>query len=85
MVPVIEEFKTETAGMEAQLKKAGEEHEEENKEFQLTVADQRLTQKLLQAALTVLKSFYEKSALLPSQPNSLDRWLLTDSRSTRII
>merc|ERR1711871_196317 len=34
----------------------------ENKEFQMTVADQRATQKLLQAALTVLKSFYDKKA-----------------------
>merc|ERR1719243_299456 len=36
--------------------------ETENKEFQLTVADQRATQKLLQQALTVLKGFYEKGA-----------------------
>merc|ERR1711871_1143247 len=34
----------------------------ENKEFQMTVADQRATQKLLQAALTVLKGFYYKKA-----------------------
>ena len=65
------------------MKKAGEEREEENKEFQFTVADQRSTQKLLQAALTVLKSFYEKYAFLPSQPDPLGLPLLTDSRSTR--
>merc|ERR1719364_171590 len=49
----IEALKAEIAEMEAQLKKAGEDREKENKEFQLTVADQRATQKLLQAALTV--------------------------------
>merc|ERR1719316_1994192 len=63
----IEALKAEIAEMEAQLKKAGEDREMENKEFQLTVADQRATQKLLQAALTVLKGFYEKEALLQSQ------------------
>jgi len=63
----IEALKAEIAEMEAQLKKAGEDREKENKEFQLTVADQRATQKLLQAALTVLKGFYEKEALLQSQ------------------
>merc|ERR550514_54992 len=35
-----------------------------NKEFQTTVADQRATQKLLAAALQVLKGFYEKAALV---------------------
>merc|ERR550537_2076130 len=44
-------LKAENAEMEVQLKRAGENREKENKEFQLTVADQRATQKLLQAAL----------------------------------
>merc|ERR1719281_507606 len=44
-------LKAEIAEMEVQLKRAGENREKENKEFQLTVADQRATQKLLQAAL----------------------------------
>merc|ERR1719191_1973194 len=35
-----------------------------NKEFQTTVADQRATQKLLAAALNILKGFYEKAALV---------------------
>ena len=34
------------------------------KEFQMTVADQKATQKLLQSALDVLASFYGKAALL---------------------
>merc|ERR1719178_448594 len=61
-------LKAENAEMEVQLKRAGENREKENKEFQLTVADQRATQKLLQAALAVLQGFYEKkAALLQSQ------------------
>merc|ERR1719372_41839 len=58
----IEELKAEIAEMQLQLKRAGEDREVENKEFQLSVADQRATQKLLQQALTVLKGFYEKGA-----------------------
>merc|ERR1719321_1369253 len=58
----IEELKAEIAEMQLQLKRAGEDREVENKEFQLTIAAQRATQKLLQQALTVLKGFYEKGA-----------------------
>merc|ERR1711948_199653 len=52
-----------------QFKRAGENREKENKEFQMTVADQRETQKLLQAALNVLAEFYGKkeAALLQKQ------------------
>jgi len=44
-----------------QLKRAGEDRELENKDFQQVVADQRETQQLLIKALNVLKGFYEKS------------------------
>merc|ERR1719453_1014363 len=44
------------------MKRAGEDREKENKEFQMTVADQRATQKLLTAALNILKGFYAKKA-----------------------
>merc|ERR1711972_613913 len=50
----IESLKAQIAEMQVQLKRAGENREKENKEFQMTVADQRETQKLLQAALNVL-------------------------------
>merc|ERR1719152_517725 len=46
------------------MKRAGEDREKENKEFQTTVADQRATQKLLAAALNILKGFYDKAALV---------------------
>merc|ERR1719161_2473651 len=64
LTKAIETLKEEIAEMQVQLKRAGENREKDNKEFQLTVADQRATQKLLQAALAVLKGFYEKKAAL---------------------
>merc|ERR1712151_1251924 len=67
----IEALKAQIAEMQVQLKRAGENREKKNKEFQMTVADQRETQKLLQAALNVLAEFYgkkEKAALLQQEP-----------------
>merc|ERR1719443_2397661 len=52
------------------MKRAGEDREKANKDFQMTVADQRATQKLLQAALGILKGFYEKAALVQKQTTS---------------
>merc|ERR1719460_1797995 len=58
----IAQLKSEVAEMQVQMKRAGEDREKENKEFQMTVADQRASQKLLTAALNILKGFYEKKA-----------------------
>merc|ERR1719414_2254300 len=55
-------LKAAIAEMQVQLKRAGEDREKENKVFQTTVADQRETQKLLKAALSVLGEFYGKKA-----------------------
>merc|ERR1719161_3138607 len=57
-------LKAEVAEMQVQMKRAGEDREKANKDFQMTVADQRATQKLLTAALGILKGFYEKAALV---------------------
>merc|ERR1719482_751438 len=62
LADAIETLKAEIAEMQVQLKRAGEDRETQNKEFQTVVADQRATQKLLQQALAVLKSFYDKKA-----------------------
>merc|ERR1719171_653615 len=62
LTKAIDTLKSEIAEMQVQLKRAGEDREKENKEFQMTVADQRATQKLLTAALNILKGFYEKKA-----------------------
>merc|ERR1719158_551863 len=50
LTEAIETLKSEIAEMQVQMKRAGEDREKENKEFQVTVADQRATQKLLAAA-----------------------------------
>jgi len=62
LTKAIETLKMEIAEMQTQLKRAGEDREKANKEFQLTVADQRATQKILKQALDVLKGFYDKKA-----------------------
>merc|ERR1719440_2579348 len=56
----IERLKSEISESQVQMKRAGEDREKQNKEFQQTVADQRATQKLLNAALEILKGFYEQ-------------------------
>merc|ERR1711978_304559 len=62
LTEAIDKLKAEIAEMQVQMKRAGEDREKENKEFQSTVADQRTTQKLLKAALNVLQDFYGKKA-----------------------
>merc|ERR1719163_949885 len=60
----IAKLKKGVAENQAQLKNAAEERAQQNKDYQSTVADQRATQKLLTAALNVLKGFYDKKSLL---------------------
>merc|ERR1719240_1211543 len=67
LAKAIDVLKAEVTEAQVQMKKAGEEREAMNKEFQTTVADQRATQKLLAAALNVLKGFYEKAALVQTK------------------
>merc|ERR1719329_780149 len=70
LTKAIDQLKSEVAEMQVQMKRAGEDREKENKEFQTTVADQRATQKLLTAALNILKGFYSKkvkAALIQTQ------------------
>jgi hypothetical protein len=66
----IKQLQDEIAEMRVQLKKAGENREKENADFQVTVQDQRATQKLLHQAMNVLKGFYEKAkgTALAQQP-----------------
>jgi len=69
LTDAIDKLKAEVSEMQVQMKRAGEDREKENKEFQMTVADQRATQKLLTAALNILKGFYaKKAAALLQQP-----------------
>merc|ERR1712187_519836 len=67
LTKAIDQLKAEIAEMQVQLKRAGEDREKQNKEFQTTIADQRETQKLLTAAVAILGEFYgkaEKAAML---------------------
>ena len=68
LTKAIEGLKAEIAEMQVQLKRAGEDREKQNREFQSTVADQREAQKMLQAALNILAEFYGKAALLQQEP-----------------
>jgi len=70
LAKAIEVLKAEVAEMQVQMKRAGEDREKANKDFQMTVADQRATQKLLTAALGILKGFYEKAALVSVSQHS---------------
>merc|ERR1719379_705204 len=70
LAKAIEVLKAEVAEMQVQMKRAGEDREKANKDFQMTVADQRATQKLLAAALGVLKGFYEKASLVSVSQHS---------------
>merc|ERR1719265_2126923 len=60
----IDALKSEIAELKTELKRAGEDREKQNKEFQQVVADQRASQKLLTAALKILEGFYKKEEAL---------------------
>jgi len=66
LAEAVDGLKAEISDLQVQLKRAGEDREKQNKEFQTTVADQRATQKLLTQAMNVLKSFYAKKAAAAS-------------------
>merc|ERR1711920_293777 len=56
----IADHKAEIASTEVEIKKASQQRESENAEFQTVVADQRATQAILAKALQKLKDFYQK-------------------------
>jgi hypothetical protein len=70
LAKAIEALQAEIAEMQVQLKRAGEDRELENQDFQNVVADQRETQKLLEAALSKLKGFYDKAFVQTSARKS---------------
>merc|ERR1719311_685355 len=65
----IETLKQEIAELQVNMKRAGEDREKMNKEFQVAIADQKATQKLLGTALGILKDFYDKMSLVQKQPS----------------
>merc|ERR1719379_2898607 len=73
----IAQLKADMAELNKQAKMAGEDREKANKDFQVILADQRATQKLVGTALGVLKGFYEKAALLQEGQKAALLQLLT--------
>jgi len=71
LTKAIDELKLTISDAKTQFKRAGEDRETENHQFQITVADQRATQKLLIGALKALKSFYSASLLQKDAHQSL--------------
>jgi len=67
LATAIAALEAEIKDMQVQLKRAGEDREIENSDFQQTVADQRATQTLLKKALGVLKGVYAKAALMQAK------------------
>merc|ERR1719171_596711 len=55
-------LKQEIADTQMEMKKAAENREQENKDFQQTVSDQQATQAILKKALDRLADFYKKKA-----------------------
>merc|ERR1719440_2316177 len=70
LTKAIAELNAEVDEVRIQLKRAGEDRELENKDFQQVVADQRETQRLLSQALNVLKGFYDKAFVQAKQKAS---------------
>jgi len=60
-------LKAEVTATQVEMKKATAIRAEENKDFQMTIQDQRATQAILEKALGRLKEFYEKKALLQEE------------------
>merc|ERR1719223_1452275 len=79
----LDNLKAQIAEMKVQMKRAGEDREKENHEFQMTVADQRATQKLLQAALEILKGFYDKKNTTFDKVSLLQKRQSPSSRNAR--
>merc|ERR1719305_1797634 len=57
-------LKESIATAQTEMKRASEIRLAENKEFQMTIMDQKATQEILAKALNRLKDFYEKKSLL---------------------
>lgn len=68
----ISTLKSEIADMQMEMKRASENREKENHEFQTTVTEQRATQAILKKALDKLKSFYAAAAAAALNQQEVD-------------
>jgi len=69
----IDVLNVEVADTQTSIKAAGEDRAAENKEYQTTVNDQRLTVNILNKALAKLASFYEPQEKVVSAPQLLQQ------------
>merc|ERR1740138_1980159 len=67
LTALIDTLTAEVAEMNTQMKRAGEDREMENSDFQKTVSDQRATKKILGNALEVLKAVYAKKSFVQTR------------------
>merc|ERR1719356_931834 len=67
LTEAIETLKAEIAELQVQIKHAGEDREKANQEFQVVIADQRETQKVLAAALKFLSDWYGKTSQMKAE------------------
>jgi len=67
LTEAIANLKSQISEMQVQLKRAGEDREAQNREFQKMVAEQRQTKKLLEKALGVLEGFYGKRSFMQQE------------------
>jgi hypothetical protein len=71
----IDALKTQIADTQTEMKRASQNREKENHEFQTTVTEQRATQAILKKALDKLKSFYAMIQKQNEQNDSQDEAL----------
>merc|ERR1719171_3379338 len=64
-------LKAEIADMQMEIKKASEAREAENREFQMTIADQAATQNIIMKAIDRLKQFYAKKLFLMQRTSDI--------------
>merc|ERR1719420_120927 len=64
----IDMLNSQIAATNVEMKKAGENREAENKDFQVTVMDQKATQTILKKALDRLKEFYALNQVKQTPP-----------------
>jgi len=63
----IDTLNAEIADAQIQIKRAGEDREAENRDFQTTVTDQRETQRILGKAMAVMQAVYSKAMIQTHQ------------------
>ena len=66
------ELESEIENMNTEMAKAAQDREAQNKAFQLSVNDQRETQKLLKAAWQILEPTFDRSLTVFGQQSTID-------------